>query len=93
MRGGTAGGAAAAGAGVRPLAKSLMRAYAAVEERVRETAAEARESLEDLYAEVRAERDTAEEPGEGGEAAAEGGEAGTDGKARARRRRVKAAKA
>jgi Protein of unknown function (DUF5132) len=44
------------GTGLRPVAKSAIKAYLAAAERVRETAAEAREGLDDLYAEARAER-------------------------------------
>lgn len=42
--------------GLRPLAKSAVRAYVAVSERVEELTAEARESVEDLYAEAKAEQ-------------------------------------
>jgi hypothetical protein len=42
---------------LRPLAKGLMKAYLTVSERARETLAEARENLEDVYAEAKAERD------------------------------------
>jgi len=44
--------------GLRPVAKSLMVAYVATAERVREATAEAREIVEDLYAEAKAERQT-----------------------------------
>jgi hypothetical protein len=61
LRGGTSGATESSGGpsrpAVRPLTKALMKAYVAVEERVRETAAEARENVEDLYAEVKAERE------------------------------------
>ena len=53
-------------AGIRPAAKTLMNAYVAISERVQETAAEARETLEDLYAEARAERDVARASDAGG---------------------------
>lgn len=45
--------------GIRPAAKSLMGAYVAISERLQEATAEARETLDDLYAEARAERDAA----------------------------------
>ena len=44
------------GEGLRPLAKSAVKAYLTASERVRELTGEARESLEDLYAEARAEQ-------------------------------------
>jgi hypothetical protein len=50
-------GARRKGEGLRPLAKSLMKGYLAVADRVVEASAEARESLNDLYAEARAERE------------------------------------
>jgi hypothetical protein len=52
--------------GLRRGAKSAMRAYLAVSDRLRETAAEARESLDDLYAEARAERGGAAPPAANG---------------------------
>ena len=42
--------------GIRPVAKSAVKAYLTVSERVQELTAEARESLEDMYAEARAEK-------------------------------------
>jgi len=48
------------GEGLRSVAKGVVKTYIAVADRVQETTAEARESLEDLAAEVRAERDGAE---------------------------------
>ena len=60
---------------VRPVAKSLMKAYVASADRVRSMTAEARESLGDMYAEVQAERrggaaqSPAEEQGSAPEAA------------------------
>jgi hypothetical protein len=44
------------GEGLRPLAKSVVKAYLTASERVQELTGEARESLEDLYAEARAEQ-------------------------------------
>jgi len=46
------------GGGVRPLAKSAVKAYVVASDRLREMTGEARESLEDLYAEARAETGT-----------------------------------
>jgi hypothetical protein len=61
LRGGASGATESTGGprrpAVRPLTKALMKAYVAVEERVRKTAAEARENVEDLYAEVKTERE------------------------------------
>ena len=57
---------------LRPAAKSLMKAYVAISERVQETTAEARESLEDLFAEAQAERSTSSSAERGGSATAEG---------------------
>ena len=48
------------GEGLRSVAKGVMRGYISVADRVQETTAEARESLSDMAAEVRAERATAE---------------------------------
>lgn len=45
------------GNGVRPLARTLMKGYVAAADRVGEAVAEARESLNDLYAEARAEHE------------------------------------
>ncbi len=42
--------------GLRPMLKSAMKAYIAASDRVQEMTAEARESLEDLYVEVKSER-------------------------------------
>jgi hypothetical protein len=47
------------GRGMRPVAKGAIRGFMAATERVREYAAEAGESLEDLYHEAKAERDQA----------------------------------
>jgi hypothetical protein len=44
------------GPGMRPVAKALIKAYVAATDRVQEMTAEARESLDDLYAEARAEQ-------------------------------------
>ena len=44
------------GEGVRGLTKGLVKGYLAVADRVQETTAELREGLDDLAAEVRAER-------------------------------------
>ncbi|MDA8218652.1 MAG: DUF5132 domain-containing protein [Dehalococcoidales bacterium] len=52
------------GRGLRPTAKGVIRGYLSVAERVKEATAEAGESLQDLYAEAKAEYDqeaTAEE--------------------------------
>ena len=56
------------GRGLRPVAKGAFRGYMAASDRVREFTAEASESLQDLYAEAKAERD--EEMAEGEEAEA-----------------------
>jgi hypothetical protein len=53
---GAGGGGGRATAGLRSVAKSAVKAYLTVTERLRETAAEAREGLDDLYAEAQAER-------------------------------------
>jgi Protein of unknown function (DUF5132) len=45
------------GRGMRPVAKGAIRGVLAASERVREYAAEAGESLEDLYHEAKSERD------------------------------------
>ncbi len=45
-----------AGAGVRPVARAAMKGYMVASERVREFVAEARETIEDVYAEAQAER-------------------------------------
>lgn len=42
--------------GLRPVVKSAVKVYLTAAERVQELTAEARESLEDLYAEVQAEQ-------------------------------------
>jgi len=47
------------GAGARPVAKSLMKAYVAVADRFQETVAEARETIDDVRSEVQAEREQA----------------------------------
>ena len=44
------------GEGLRPITKSAVKAYLDVADRVNEMTAEARESIEDLYAEARAEQ-------------------------------------
>ncbi len=44
------------GAGLRPVVKNLMKAYVVASDRVQELTAEAREGLDDLYAEVKAEQ-------------------------------------
>jgi hypothetical protein len=44
------------GEGLRPLTKSAMKAYLAASDRVREFSGEARESIEDIYAEARTEK-------------------------------------
>jgi hypothetical protein len=46
--------------GLRPLAKSAVKAYLVASDRLREMSGEARETLEDLYAEARAEQSTEE---------------------------------
>ncbi len=43
------------GEGLRPLTKSAVKAYLSASDRVRELTSEARESIEDIYAEARAE--------------------------------------
>ncbi|GEM_PF-2512085 len=45
-----------ASAAARPLAKTVMKGYVAAADRVKGWTAEARENLEDIYAEVQAER-------------------------------------
>jgi hypothetical protein len=45
------------GRGVRPAAKGAIRGYLSMAERVRELSAEATESLQDLYAEAKAEHE------------------------------------
>jgi hypothetical protein len=45
------------GRGMRPVAKTAIRGFLAASDRVREYAAEAGESLEDLYHEAKSERD------------------------------------
>jgi hypothetical protein len=45
------------GNGLRPLARTLMKGYVVAADRVGEVVAEARESLNDLYEEARAERE------------------------------------
>ena len=47
MRGGT---------GLRPVTRAFMQAYVVASDKVREVTSEARESVEDLYAEAKAER-------------------------------------
>lgn len=47
-----------AGAGLRPVARTLVKGYVVASDRVRGLTAEARESLGDLYAEAQAERHT-----------------------------------
>ena len=44
------------GTGARPIAKTLIKAYVVAADRVQETMAEARETIEDARAEVRAGR-------------------------------------
>jgi hypothetical protein len=58
-----------AGTAARPLAKSVMKGYVATADRVKQWTAEARENLEDIYAEVQAERGNgaAAEPATAGE--------------------------
>lgn len=46
----------ATGTAARPLAKTVMKGYVATADRVKQWTAEARENLEDIYAEVQAER-------------------------------------
>jgi hypothetical protein len=48
------------GDGLRPVAKTVMKGYLDVADRLAEVTAEARETLSDLYAEARAERNGAE---------------------------------
>ncbi|MBV8718258.1 MAG: DUF5132 domain-containing protein [Chloroflexi bacterium] len=48
------------GEGLRSVAKGIVKGYIGVADRVQATTAEARENLEDLAAEVRAERSGAE---------------------------------
>ncbi len=48
------------GEGLRPLAKSAVKAYMVASDRLREMTGEARENLEDLYAEARAEQSKAD---------------------------------
>jgi len=60
------------GAGARPIAKTLVKGYVVVAERVQETVAEARETIEDARAEVRAER-TGRRSGNGMVGASPGG--------------------
>jgi hypothetical protein len=48
------------GDGFRSVAKGVVKSYIAVADRIQEATAEAREGLEDLAAEVRAERDGVE---------------------------------
>lgn len=50
------------GRGMRPVAKTAIRGFLAASDRVREYAAEAGESLEDLYHEAKAEREGAAAP-------------------------------
>ncbi len=47
------------GRGMRPVAKGAIRGFMAASDRVREYAAEAGESLEDLYHEAKSEREQA----------------------------------
>jgi len=49
----------AIGRGLRPVAKGAIRGYLAVADRVKEATAEAGESLQDIYAEAKAEREQA----------------------------------
>lgn len=49
------------GTGVKPLARGAMKAYLSASEKVQELSSEARESLEDLYAEVKTEQEEDEE--------------------------------
>src|SRR4051794_36094172 len=44
------------GTGMRPVARAFMRAYVMASDKVQEVTAEARESVEDIYAEAKAER-------------------------------------
>ena len=46
------------GRGMRPVAKTAIRSFLAASDRVREYAAEAGESLEDLYHEAKSERES-----------------------------------
>ncbi len=51
------------GRGMRPVAKGAIRGYISLADRFKEYTAEARESLEDIYHEARAEREqTAQAP-------------------------------
>lgn len=50
--------------GLKPMAKEAMKVYLAASDKVQELTAEARESLEDLYAEARAEQAENEEEAE-----------------------------
>jgi hypothetical protein len=50
------------GRGLRPVAKTLIRGFMTVAESVKEASAEAGESLQDLYAEAKAEHDQAAGP-------------------------------
>jgi DNA replicative helicase MCM subunit Mcm2 (Cdc46/Mcm family) len=52
----------AGGTGLRPVAKNLVKAYVSTSDRVQEMTAEARETLEDLYAEVQSEREQESAP-------------------------------
>lgn len=45
--------------GLRPVTKALLKAYIVAADRIQEVVAEARESLDDLYAEARAEQEAA----------------------------------
>jgi hypothetical protein len=54
------------GRGLRPVAKQAVRGYMKVSDRVREVTAEASESLQDIYAEAKAERDQEGATAEGG---------------------------
>ncbi len=50
--------------GGRPLVKSAVKGYIAATDRIREVTAEAAESLQDVYAEVKAEQDQARQAAE-----------------------------
>jgi hypothetical protein len=52
------------GRGMRPVAKGAMKGYMSLADRMKEYTAEARESLEDLYHEAKAEREQAVAPAE-----------------------------
>lgn len=57
------------GRGLRPVVKGAIRGYLSVSDRAREMAAEAGESLQDLYAEAKSEYEsevTISQPAEGG---------------------------